>query len=297
LENILDIMNNHYPMTFDRIELARDMGSTSYAAFSGDEKYFLRVIKPAFFETAQSGADIQLFLQGKEFPVPPIILTKEATPYVKTDEHMLILYTFIEGENADPERDAEAIGALVGKLHHTMKSYTGELIIRSKHFYIGRYIDILQKKLYPRTNEYMIYGDSLWRKIKDLPKGYCHGDMYCGNIRKAPDATLYVHDFDTSCEGFPMYDLALACDMTNYFDYDELNYTRSNSVLVRFVPEYRRHSALKQIELDAFHSLIAVQHFCTQATVMELFGLDCFDDADIDNQLTWLYKWRGQCNQ
>ena len=273
----------------------RDMGSTSYTTFSGSNKYFMRMIKPAFFNTAVTGADIQVFLQNQGFPVPPIIFTNEDMPYVRTENGLFILYEFIEGNDSDPEQDAEAIGALVGRLHQVMKAYPGELVIRDKHFYIDRYIEILQKKQYPRIDEYSAYGDVLWEEIKNLPRGYCHGDMYDGNIRKASDGKLYIHDFDTSCEGFPMYDLTLICDMTKYFDFDERNFDRSNEVLSRFIPEYKEYNTLSRAEIDAFHSLVAIQHFSTQATVMEMFGLDCIDSTDMDNQLEWLYRWREQC--
>lgn len=294
MEEIIKILNEYYPIKFDHIELVRDMGSTAYTAFSADEKYFLRVVKPAFFDTAVNGADIQLFLQNQGFPVPHIILTEKQFPYVKNEDMLLILYEFIDGTDSDPEQDAEAIGALVGRLHQVMKAYPGKLVKRDKHFYIGRYIEILQKKGYPRINEYVEYGNALWEKIKDLPRGFCHGDMYSGNIRKDADGMLYLHDFDTSCEGFPMYDPTLICDMTNYFDFNEHNFSRSNKVLLRFVPEYTKYNALSQVELDAFHSLIAIQHYSTQATVMEIFGMDCIDETVMDNQLEWLYKWREQ---
>ncbi len=295
MESIVKVFNENYPIKLDHIELLRDMGSTSYAVFSGSSKYFLRVIKPSLFDTATTGADIQVFLQERGFPVPPILFTNEHLPYVRAENRLLILYEFIEGSDCDPEQDAEAIGALIGRLHQMMKSYPGRLVKRDKRFYIERYLEILRKKQYARINEYIMYGNALWERIKDLPRGYCHGDMYNGNIRKSSDGKLYIHDFDTSCQGFPMYDLTLICDMTNYFDFAERNFERSNIVLSRLMPEYRKYSALSQAEADAFHALIAVQHFSTQATVMELFGLDCFDNTDMDNQLDWLYRWRAQC--
>ncbi len=71
---------------------------------------------------------------------------------------------------------------------------------------LGRYIDILRRKQYPKVEEFLTYGNALWDKVRDLPCGYCHGDMYDGNIHKTPDGKFYMLDFDTSCEGFPMYD-------------------------------------------------------------------------------------------
>lgn len=297
MKEIVEILNKNYPIDIDRIELLRDMGSTSYTVFSGSNKYFLRAIKPSLFNTAVTGADIQVYLQKQGFPVPSIIFTKEDSPYVKDKNGLFILYEFIEGNDSDPEQDAEAIGALVGRLHQEMKAYPGELVKRDKHYFIGRYIEILQKKQYPRIDEYSVYGDALWEKIKELPRGYCHGDMYYGNIRKASDGKLYIHDFDTSCEGFPMYDPTLICDMTKYFDFDKSNFDRSNKVFSRFIVEYKKYNTLSQVEIDAFHALIAIQHFSTQATVMEIFGLDCIDGTDMDNQLEWLYRWREQCER
>lgn len=294
MEAMIRALNDHYSIRFDRAELLRDMGSASYAAYSGDEKYFLRVIKPSLNDTALTGADIQVFLQKQGFPVPPIILTADGLPCAKTGDALYILYEFIEGQDCDPEQDAEAIGALTGRFHKIMQSYRGALIPRDKQFYIGRYIDILREKRYPRIGEYIDYGDELWARIEHLPRGYCHGDLYDGNIRKGLDGRLYIHDFDTSCEGITMYDPMLICDMTKYFAYDDRDFERSVRVLERFVPEYRKHHPLSEAEIEAFPALIAVQHYSTQATVMGIFGLDCIDESDMDNQLQWLYRWRAE---
>ena len=84
--DILNILNENYFMRFDKLEQLRDSGSTSYVVFSGGNKYFLRAIKPAFFDTAIKGVDIQVFLQGKGFSVPPVVFTKDSLPYIKTND-------------------------------------------------------------------------------------------------------------------------------------------------------------------------------------------------------------------
>ncbi|WP_322173837.1 hypothetical protein [Acutalibacter caecimuris] len=122
MDKLLDQLNRHYSGPFQRLELLRDSGSLAYAAFSGGEKYFLRVVKPALVDTAMAGADVQIYLQARGFPVPPIQLTKTGAPYVRCDEGLIVLYAFIEGEDAQPERDAEAAGALVGRLHREMRA-------------------------------------------------------------------------------------------------------------------------------------------------------------------------------
>ena len=295
LMDILSILNEHYPICFDKLEQLRDAGSTSYAVFSGSSKFFLRTIKPAFFDTAAKGADVQTFLQDKGFPVPPVIRAVGGLPYCVTDGGLLILYEFIEGSESNPEQDAEVTGELIGRLHTAMKDYPGVLIKRDKQFYVGRFIDILVKKQYPKTDEFHAYGETLWERIKDLPQGYCHGDMYDGNIHKTPDGNYYVLDFDTSCEGIPMYDLTLICNKTHYFDYDESGYAKSKNVFMRLLKGYLKYGNLSQMEIDAFFDLIALYHFTLQATIIEVHGIDCVGNAFLDKQLDWLKRWQEQC--
>lgn len=131
--------------------------------------------------------------------------------------------------------------------------------------------------------------------MKDLPYGYCHGDMYRGNILKTAEGRLYILDFDTSCRGFPMYDLALICNMTDYFQLENDGWRKSQMVYERFLPQYLRHNSLSKRETEAFPDLIALYHFALQATIIEIFGMDCVDEEFFHRQLAWLYQWQEQC--
>ena len=262
------IITKNYNISFDNFVLERDGGSTAYSAISNGAKYFLRVIKPAFIDTAVDAVQVQAFLQ-------------------------YVLYDYIEGVESEPAQDAEKIGELIGKLHLIMNDYTGKLSKRDKQFYIGRYIDILHKKQYKKVNEFEKYGESLWNKIKDLPRGYCHGDMYSGNIHKTPTGEFYILDFDTSCEGFAIYDLALICNMTDYFTYDETRFEKTKTVFNRALNEYQKFNSISQAEINSLCNMIAVYHFALQATIIEIHGIDCVDSTFLDNQLQWLWQDQG----
>lgn len=297
--DILPFLNAHYLITFEHVDFMRDAGSTTYAAYSCSKKYFLKVTKPAFQETIKSSVKINVFLQENGFPVPCIVFTKEGLPYIEEmaedGARLYILYEFIEGEEVDTEQDAEEIGTLLGRFHHLMYRYKGELKKRDKQFYIGRYLDILNKKEYPQAAAFTEYGNELWSKVKDLPLGYCHGDMYCGNIQKSADSKMYILDFDTSCEGFPMYDLALICNQTHYFEFQEGAYKKTKKVYERLLPEYLKYNDLTASEINSFYDLIALYHFALQATIIETNGIDCVDNDFLDHQLDWLVKWKDQC--
>ena len=298
---ILNIINENYPVSFDTIEFVRDSGCVAYVVYSNGGKYFLRVTKPMFYDTAVKSLNIHLFLQKQDFAVPQIIFTKDGRPYVQVNDeagaYFYVLYEFLEGEEVDPEQDAEEIGAFIGKLHSVMKGYPGELIKNDKHYYLDRYIDIMRSKQYEKIGEFTAYGEALWKRVKGLPYGYCHGDMYRENILKDSDGRLYILDFDTSCEGFPMYDLALICNITDYFELEDDGYVKSQKVYERLLPEYLKYSSLTKAEIEAFYDLIALYHFALQATIIEIFGLDCVDNEFLDRQLGWLYKWREQCGK
>lgn len=91
-----------------------------------------------------------------------------------------------------------------------------------------------------------------------------------------------------------MYDVTLICDMTDYFHFQEENFDRSQDLLKRFLSTYRKEHPLSHEEAAAFPALIALQHFSTQATIMELFGMESFSHQDMDEQLLWLERWNRQ---
>ena len=79
-EKILEILNEHYSVCFDSLEFVRDSGSMAYAVFSGRDKYFLRITKPAFFDTVHKSLEIHVFLMKQGFSVPPVIFTRDGSP-------------------------------------------------------------------------------------------------------------------------------------------------------------------------------------------------------------------------
>jgi Ser/Thr protein kinase RdoA (MazF antagonist) len=298
---ILSLLKENYKIQFDKIELFREAGSRSYIVFGNDKKYFLKIIRSVFIDTALQSVDIHLYLIKNNIPVPMIILTNQSKPYVESNEsdgrHLYILYEFIEGKEPSKNEEAENIGCLIGKYHKVMENYKGDLLKRDKYYFIDRYIEILRKMNYPepKVTAFKKHGDALWERVKDLPPGYCHGDLYIGNIHQSLTGELYVLDFDTSCYAFPLYDIALVCNSTNYFDFDESGYEKTKKVLEAFLKGYEQFCPLTDIEREAIFSFIAIYHYQLQATIIEINGLDCVDKEFLDNQYNWLIKWANQC--
>jgi len=296
---ILSVLNRYYPIAFKNIELFRDSGSTAYIVYSDNKKYFLKISKPAFGDTIKSSVHINVFLQNNDFPVPNVVFTAEGLPFAEAETESgtrcYILYDYLEGSEINVGRDATEIGSLLGRLHRIMSGYQGDLVTHGKEFYICRYIDILKKKAYPKAAVFEEYGNELWNRAKGLPLGFSHGDMYSGNIQRSPEGKLYILDFDTSCKGFPTYDLALVCNQTNYFEFQKGGYRKTARVYERLLPEYVKANPLSEHEIGSLYDMIALYHFALQATIIEFLGLDRFDRLFFDRQLDWLLKWKEQC--
>ncbi len=299
-EVILEILNRCYPKKFDSLEFLRDGGSVSYSVYSGDKRDFLRITKPAYSNTFLSSMDVHIYLQKNNFPVPKIILTNESLPSVSIGEkhegRFLVLYEFVEGEEVDAQEDAEKIGEFVGVFHRIMKSYNKPLVELDKNYYVDKYVHLLKKMNYPHAEEFEKYGENLWNKAKDLPRGICHGDLYCGNIHKAQNGQMYLLDLDTVCFGFSMYDVVLICNKTNYFEYKEEGYKKTQEVLKRFLKGYLNNNSLSQLEIDSFNVLLAIYHFALQAVIIENNGIHRFNNEFFDKQLNWLYLLQKQSN-
>jgi Ser/Thr protein kinase RdoA (MazF antagonist) len=173
-----------------------------------------------------------------------------------------------------------------------MEEYPSELVYRDKEFFIDRYIGFLRKKKYPRIKEYEELGEHLWDKVKDLPQGNCHGDLHRGNLLQNADGKIYLVDFDTACCAPLMFDVMVMCDMTDYFNLKQEDIELTKEVYRKFLSGYSNQYTLSHEEILSFPYWVAIRHFQLQATILEIYGVDCIDEGFIDRQLNWLNKWQ-----
>lgn len=299
-DNILKILRIHYSIDIDDLEFLREGGSIAYIVKSKSEKYLLKIIGCAFSDTIMQSVDITLYLEKHSFPVPKIIHTTKGIPYCRITQDgndcLYILYEFIEGTEPNIDEKAKGIGELVGQLHKLMQNYSGYLTARDRSFFISRYINILKSKGCSEAviNQYETLGYQVWDSVKDLPQGFCHGDLHRGNLLLTSDDKLYILDFDTSCRAPRMFDIMVMCDTTNYFALNDIDIEHTTAIFSRFAEGYTKYMPLSMDEINSFYDFIAVRHYQLQATIVEIFGLDCIDKQFIDDQLKWLNEWRMQ---
>ena len=294
-KTLQDILALNYGIESPSLEFLREGGTTTYIV-NGRSKYLLKVIGSAFSDTARRSASIMRYLEGNGFPVPKTILTKNGETIFETEADgekiLIVLMDFIDGDEPELEKCASEVGRLVGRFHQLMEEYPSELVYRDKEFFIGRYIEFLRKKKYPRIKEYEELGERLWDKVKNLPQGNCHGDLHRGNLLQNADGKIYLVDFDTACKAPVMFDVMVMCDMTDYFNLKQEDIELTKVVYREFLSGYVGYHKLSREEILSFPYWIAIRHFQLQATILEIYGMDCIDEGFIDGQLYWLNKWQ-----
>jgi len=299
--DIIVQLNHFYPLKFSSVELLREGGSSTYCAWCDNKKYFLKVIPFAFGDSAKQSIDILLYLEKNRFPSPSVIKTNSGQAYVEGQdkENILVLFDHLEGEEPEADDNLELTGELIGKLHYLMGACKVSLPEHNKEYFIDRYIHLLKQMDYQedKLNKFREYGDYLWSRVENLPRGFCHGDLHPGNLLKTSKGNYYILDFDTASYAFPLYDCVLFCNRTNYFDYEEEGLLRSKKAFQSFLKGYSRYSILSAEEINSFNDLLAIYHYQLQATIIEIYGKNCVDEDFLDRQLDWLMRWRKQCER
>ena len=290
-----EILAEYYGIENHSLEFLREGGTLTYIV-NGRPKYLLKVIGSAFSKTARQSVSIIRYLEGNGFPVPKTILTKSGDAILETEiegeKKQIVLMEFIEGNEPELEKCAFEVGGLVGRVHQLMEKYPSEFASRGKEFFIGRYLNFLRKKNYPRVKEYEELGERLWDEVKDLPQGYCHGDLHRGNLLQNPEGRIFLVDFDTACRAPVMFDIMVMCDMTDYFNLKQEDIELTKEVYQNFLSGYLDYHTLSREEILSFPYWVAIRHFQLQATIIEIYGVDCIDEGFIDGQLYWLNKWQ-----
>lgn len=293
---IKETIKQHYGLEVNSM-VSTDEGITKSLILETNEgKFILKLVLESFKETMSHSLNVLLYLESMGFESPRVKLSLSGDAYIDYENQSIVLYKYIE--SGETVIDYSCLGDLVGRLHACMKSYDGELISQDKHFFIDRYIKLLELKDYNviKLNKYRKLGDFLWHKVKDLPRSYCHGDLHLGNILHGIDKN-YILDFDTSCMAFSMYDVMVLCNATDYFSFnvEALKETQMNYAC--FMSTYSNHNDVSEVEMNCFYYLIGVYHFQLQATILEIHGLDCVDYEFINRQLNWLYEWMSACEE
>lgn len=294
-------IQKNYQYNFDNIKLIRDMIGQVYLLERNSKRYVFKLFRKDYYDQALQSVGIMNYLYKKGYPVSRIINTLDEELYYisKIDERIGVLYEYIDGIEPDLNMYVESIGELSGKMRLIMEGYSSNIVRHKKEFFIDRYIKILDKLEYEEKEKYSEHGRKLWDRVKDLPEGFCHGDLHTGNMLIDNNYKITLFDFDASTKANPTYDVATLCDMTDYFNLLDANfyngYDKTQIMVERFLKGYSKYYSMSDKEIMAVFDFIAIRHFDIQATIIESQGLNCVNNDFIKNQYQWLMKWDTVC--
>jgi Ser/Thr protein kinase RdoA (MazF antagonist) len=300
--NLLQIINQSYPVEIDHIDLHRDMIGYVYIAKSNSRKYVFKLYRSFDSENALRSIQIILFLKENDYPVVSIVPTGAGGTHIQIDtpqgQSVAVLYDYIEGTEPILDNEITQIGRQVGWLHRLMKEYPQPLIKRGKDFYIDRFISILHEKNYDpkKIDDMEVYGRELWNSIARLSNGFCHGDLHSGNMLQTGANQFVLYDFDIASYTTPVIDAATLSDGTDFNNFDEASYSRTLRMFERFYTGYCKERELNDVEIAAIFDFIAIRHYELIATITQCHGLDDLSNAFLDEQYDWLMQWKNRCD-
>jgi Ser/Thr protein kinase RdoA (MazF antagonist) len=293
MEAYKDQLELNYKINVDKIDLIRRGGNVTYLVYSKNNKYILKEMSKTFIQSLDRSVQVLKYLESHDFPGPRIISTINGDPYVHwiIKDKVIVLFEYIEGREAE-KASMKELGLLVGNLHRIMDDYKEPLPVLDKNYYIHRYLNILESLDYDGIKKYEDYGDYLWKGVDTIDKGFCHGDLFIGNIYEGLNQRLHIMDFDTAARGFSIYDIALVCNATNYFDFNEKDFLKTRKNMDEFLNAYIKIRNLGQSEINKLDPMISIYHYALQATIVEINGLECINHPFIEKQWQWLNKYQ-----
>ena len=289
----------YYGKNFLELKLIRDWIGKVYELTNENKRYIVKVFRKDYTKEALQSIKVMTYLKDNNFKVPDIIATLSGEKYFLANKQVVVLYEYINGDLVDKGSKLLNIGKQAGWMKKLMESYDGVVRDHGYEFFINRYLNIMKLKEYQGISKFYELGNYLWKNVKNLPQGFIHGDMHTGNMIQMKNEIVFF-DFDTCAIASPAYDIATACDATDYFDLSEDNFynglTRTQKNVSEFLKGYELYCTLIKEEEKAIYYFIAIRHFDIQATIINSLGLNCVDEQFLDEQYLWLEKWVEKIN-
>ncbi|MHA1718104.1 MAG: phosphotransferase enzyme family protein [Promethearchaeota archaeon] len=299
------LIQKEYNLEVKSINLHREMIGLIYFVQTAFHQYVIKIYRPENYLQAVQSLKIIKFLQENNYPVAPIIPTKNGSIFSILEEFdgknsnkwVMALFAYIQAEPPELQSELETIGKQVRKLHILMENYKEELPLKGREFYLDRFISLLIEKKFNQKyiRELQNYGDEIWSILEKLPKGYCHGDLHSGNMFKTNPGEYTLIDFDASAYSFPIIDIATICDATNFNQLQPEAFDQTMVNLECFLKGYGKN--LSNDEITGIFYFIAARHYELIATIAQARGLDRISDKFLQEQYYWLKNWRLLCRE
>jgi homoserine kinase type II len=230
--------------------------NTNYLLETPRGRHLLRVDEVKGELDVKRELELLLFLRKHGFPCPQPLTDRKGRYSRELHEKWISVYRYVDGRLVRPERltlaQLESAGHVLAELHTVGKNY--KKCIENRFSY-ERVAD-----LYAEIRERLpTYFRRIVRTLDDevdylqhylehkLPKGIIHGDLFNDNLIFKADKVVVMLDFEASCRGKFIFDLATAVNAL-CFDDDGYQLKRFEALM----GGYESLRPLSLAEWDAF---------------------------------------------
>jgi len=258
--------------------------NTHYLLETSKGKVVLKIDEAKSFSDAERELALLCFLHERRFPCPHPLVDRDGQYFHVHKGKPLSLYAFLNGKSLSEAQltidHIEHIGETLATLHQLNSEYVKE---EDNRFSASRMFDLYQgvkDRLpgYLRHLTHMLDDEVSYQQQYQedrLPKGIIHGDLFADNLLFRKDQIVGVLDFEASCYGKFIYDVATAVNALCYLD--------GRYVIERFdafLAGYQRVRTLTLTEWDAFPNELRFSAFRFTTTRLNDFFLHPMETRD-----------------
>ncbi|MGH7820515.1 MAG: homoserine kinase [Candidatus Binatia bacterium] len=256
--------------------------NTHYLLSTTKGRFLLKIDEVKSELEVKREIDLLLFLRKYGFPCPQPLTDRKSRQYRELGGKCISVYKHIEGELVGSEdltlNQLENLGRVLADLHVIGKGYKKGI---DNRFSFERIFELYRevrgklpsyfKKIVRTLDEEVDYLHSYLEG--KLPKGIIHGDLFSDNVLFKGDKVVGVLDFEASCRGKFVFDLATA---VNALCFDDGRYQ-----LRRFealIAGYESQRTLSLAEWDAFPNELRFSALRFTVTRLKDFFLQPLED-------------------
>ena len=262
--------------------VARGSVNTHYLLSTSRGKYLLKIDEVKSEMEVKREIDLLVFLKKYGYPCPQPLIDRKGRQYRELGGKCISLYKHLEGHLIGPEElsfnHLENMGRVLADLHTIGKGYKKGIdnrfsferiyeLYRDVREKLPSYFKKIVRTLYEEIDYLHSYLEG------KLPKGIIHGDLFSDNVLFKGEKVAAVLDFEASCRGKFVFDLATA---VNALCFDEGRYQ-----LRRFealIAGYESQRTLSLAEWDAFPNELRFSALRFTITRLKDFFLQPLDD-------------------
>jgi Ser/Thr protein kinase RdoA (MazF antagonist) len=289
----------------------KGMGDT-YRIEAGHRVYFFKVSMVGRRSRKDVDEEVRLLLHlanggvGVSLPIETLEGEHVLALSAPEGERYAVLFEAAEGVEGATALHRRELGRMVARMHLCADSL--EPAYDRDHFELAYVLDdslvAIEALMRHRSDDYRVISKIAqhakdvvtsalaWRKPEH---GVCHGDLFGGDVRYAPDGAPVLFDFDSSGCGWRALDIAVFQGSADWMDSSREADLRREREVGEFLDGYTSVRPLSSGELEVMKLDQAVHHIFLMGLVLRFWtlhdGWHWANDSFIDWHMKWFRHW------